>query len=96
MHTSYYFQTEIIELLIGHGADRKLRDKSGKSALDHLVLKWKKMGNVMKCIMIDFLTRERHNKCINVLTSRWDKRFILKRWTEINSAGIVKPFFCFF
>lgn len=85
MDAAWNHQWEVIELLLQAGADKDLVDKKGSTAYDHFRFRRKSltqgmMGSIIYYVMRGYWTKDRHNKCVDLLASTWKQRFSHKRW----------------
>lgn len=96
MMAAYSHQWEIMDLLIKAGADASIKDKHGKSALNYLTFpvpgfKALLQGNnciayIRYFIMQNYYTKERQNKCVDLLTKNIFIRVFYKRYLQNNIA----------
>lgn len=83
MGAAYYSSWEIIELLLQAGANTKLTDKHGLTALHYLKLsRSAHPGSIMgigNFIMQDYKSKKRYNKCADLLMKSTKKGVSRKR-----------------
>lgn len=77
MLAAFFRQYEIIELLVRAGANTQIIDTNGYTALDHLR---RSHGLLINVIMYNYYTRERYNKCVDLITTNIVQRTWYKRW----------------
>jgi hypothetical protein len=85
MRAACHHQWEIIELLIKAGADVGLTDEKGLTALHYVALRtWVPVLSYswfVSMIMSKYYTKERHNKCVELLAnSRWSRMWYQRRY----------------
>lgn len=94
MNAAYFYQHELIDLLIKAGADTSIADKKGMTALDYVKSRSAPdIGSYSNLVMSGYLTKDRHNKCIDLLTKNPFKRVWYKRWTSLPPVKLSRLIF---